>query len=313
MQTVLGHEGKILVEEIGRPEPGVGEALVKVAASGINAADWMQARGKYPPPPGFAPDRLGLEFSGTVAGCGEGVRRLAMGEPVMGITGGEAQSEYITVPESALVPVPEGVDLIAAGGFPEAAFTAVDALFNQANLALGDRVLVTGALGGVGSAAIQIAALAGAQTTAWIRSHDRDAEALGLGAQETLVTAEIAQAGPWDIVIELVTPRNIPSYLGRLAIGARVVVIGFAGGASVEVDVRALATKRASIAASTLRTRPWSEKSLLAQKVERHLLDALASRAYRIPVEATYPVAEAAAAYDHFLRPGKLGKVVIAF
>ncbi len=313
MKTVLGHEGTILVEEIDQPEPGTREVLVRVAASGINAADWMQAQGNYPPPSGFAPDRLGLEFSGEVVACGEGARLLAAGDTVMGITGGEAQSEYITIPESAVVAVPDGVDLVAAGGFPEAAFTAVDALFNQGGLGLGDRVLVTGALGGVGSAALQIAALAGARVTAWIRSHDRDSEAFGLGAHETVVTAEVPEAGPWDVVIELVSPRNIPTYLGRIAIGARIVVIGFAGGGAVEVDVRALAAKRASIAASTLRTRPWSEKSLLARKVEGRLLDALAACAYRIPVEATYPVAEAAAAYQHFLRPGKLGKVVISF
>ena len=136
---------------------------MRVRAAGLNGADMMQRRGLYPAPPGSPPDIPGMELAGEVAALGPGVERFAEGDRVMAIVGGGAQAELATVHERLLMPVPEGLDWAAAGGLPEVFTTAHDALFTQAGLRPGERLLVHGGAGGVGTAAIQLARAAGAQ------------------------------------------------------------------------------------------------------------------------------------------------------
>ncbi len=154
--TITG-ENQLSVQDHPDPTPGSGEVLVRVHAAGLNGADLHQLAGRYPAPPGSPPDIPGLELAGEVVANGPGAERFQPGDRVMGIVGGGGQAELATVHERILMPIPEEMDILAAGGVPEVFTTAHDALFTQANLKMGERLLVHGGAGGVGTAAIQLA------------------------------------------------------------------------------------------------------------------------------------------------------------
>ncbi|MCL5053652.1 zinc-binding dehydrogenase [Ferrimicrobium acidiphilum] len=311
MRALIARNGSVIVEEVATPQPARNELLIKVTSAGINAADLLQARGHYPPPAGFDPERLGLEFAGEVIEAGSSELSFQPGQFVMGVTGGGAHAEFLTAPASACIPVPASIDPMTAGGFPEAAFTALDALIVQANLSIGDRLLVHGALGGVGTAAVQLGALLGAEVVAVVRNHEQDARALSLGARNSVTPDEISSSGPYDVILELVSGENLATNMNALATNGRIVVIGVGSGAKTQIDLRLLMGKRGTLRASTLRARSWEEKALLASRVEHHLLSHLATGAYRILVEEQFNLADGAEAYDRFSKPGKFGKIIL--
>ena len=311
MRAATIRDGEVLVEEHPDPEPGAGQVLVRVRAAGINGADMMQLRGRYPAPPGSPQDIPGLELAGEVAGLGQGATRFAEGDRVMGIVGGGGQGELAVVHERQLMPVPEAVGFPAAGGLPEVFTTAHDALFTQAGLRPGERLLVHGAAGGVGTAAVQLAHAIGAHLTATVRNPDaRDAVAQ-LGADEVLDPEGFEEHGPFDVVLELIGGPNLPDDLRALEAGGRIAVIGVGGGPKAELNLLALMGKRGSIHASTLRARPLEGKALAMRAVEREVLPLLASGAVRVLVDQTFALDEVEAAYDRFSGGGKLGKVVL--
>src|SRR5438270_13786158 len=158
MRAVTIKDKSLSVEDHPDPTPGAGECLVRVKAAGLNGADMMQRRGLYPAPPGSPPDIPGLELAGEVAERGPGAERFADGDRVMAIVGGGGQAELAVVHERQLMPVPASLDWAAAGGLPEVFTTAHDALFTQAGLQAGERLLVHGGAGGGGTAAIQLGA-----------------------------------------------------------------------------------------------------------------------------------------------------------
>src|SRR5487761_1665827 len=158
MQSIVIAGGALSWEERPDPVPGRGQVLVSVRAAGINAADLAQRAGFYPPPPGWPPDIPGMELAGEVAAVGPGTTRFSVGDRVMAVLGGGAQAELAVVDEDHLMAVPPQLPWAEAGGFPEAFITAFDALFTQCGLSVGEKVLVTGAAGGVGTAAVQLAA-----------------------------------------------------------------------------------------------------------------------------------------------------------
>jgi NADPH:quinone reductase len=295
------------------PEPGTGELLVRVRAAGVCRGDLMQLAGLYPPPPGTAPPELpGLELAGEVVGCGPGVRRFRIGDRVMAVVPGAAQSELALVPELVAIPVPGAVSWAQAGGFPENYTTAHDALFTQCGLAMGERVCVHGAAGGVGTAAVELAVSAGCSVVATVRNEvlRSDGSVARLGST-VVAPQEFVDAGPFDVILELVGAGNMAANLEALAIGGRISVIGVGAGAEAQINLLALMGKRARIHGSTLRPRPLEEKALAARRVERHALPLLASGALTVPIAATFPMSESAAAYDRFAAGGKLGKIVI--
>jgi NADPH:quinone reductase-like Zn-dependent oxidoreductase len=285
--------------------------LVAVAAAGINGADLLQRKGFYPAPPGWPADIPGMEFSGTVLAAGGGSARFAVGDRVMAICGGGGQAEQVVVPESALLPVPDGIDLVHAGGFPEVFSTAQDALVTQARLAAGDRVLISGAAGGVGTAAVQLARATGAHVVATVRNPEFHGDVRSLGADEVLLPDAVAGSAPYDVSLELVGAPGVEAVLPHLATGARVVVIGVGAGAGAEVNLLALMGARATIGGSTLRARSTEEKAAVARLVEGFALALLAERAVAVPVAATFAMSEAGAAYERFAAGGKLGKIVL--
>jgi NADPH:quinone reductase-like Zn-dependent oxidoreductase len=293
------------------PEPGTDDLLVRVRAAGVCRGDLMQAAGMYPPPPGTTPPELpGLELAGEVVAAGPGCRRFGPGDRVMAVVVGAGQAELAVVPEMVALPVPDGVDWVTAGAIPENYSTAHDALFSQCGLGPGERVCVHGAAGGVGTAAVELAVTAGAEVVATVRDEALRDGVAALGA--TAVAPEaFEQHGPFDVVLELVGAPNMPVNLRALATGGRIAVIGVGAGLTAEVNLLALMSARGRIHGSTLRPRPLAAKAEVARRVEHHVLPLLARGALRVPVAATFPLSDPAAAYRRFAAGGKLGKIVL--
>ena len=236
--------------------------------------------------------------------------RFAIGDRVMAVVGGGGQAELALVHERHLLPVPDGISWPAAGGFPEAFTTAHDALFTQCGLAMGERLCVHGAAGGVGIAAVQLGVAAGCDVVATVRNPVLHDAVAGFGA--TVVTpGDFTERGPFDVILELVGAPNMADNLAALATGGRIAVIGVGAGATAEVPLLTLMQKRGRIHGSTLRARSLEDKAAAARAVERHVLPLLLAGKVRVPVEATYPMAEAVAAYERFAAGAKLGKIVL--
>jgi NADPH:quinone reductase-like Zn-dependent oxidoreductase len=241
---------------------------------------------------------------------GPGAERFAIGDRVMGVVGGGAQAELLRSHERLLMAVPAGLDWAAAGGLPEVFATAHDALFPQAELAGGERLLVHGGAGGVGTAAIQLARCAGARVTATVRNEALRESVAELGA--TVIAPEDFSAhGPFDVILELVGAPNLAENMQALAMEGRIVVIGVSAGAKAELNLLALMGKRARIHGSTLRARSLEEKAIVARRLEHHVLPLFDDGSLTVPVAETFPLDEAAAAYDRFAAGGKLGKIVL--
>jgi NADPH:quinone reductase len=310
MRAATIRDQHLTVEEHPDPVPGAGEVLVRVKAAGLNGADMHQLRGGYPAPPGAPKDIPGLELAGEVAGRGPGAERFMEGDRVMGIVGGGGQAELAVVHERILMPVPARLGWVEAGGTPEVFTTAHDALFTQAGLRAGERLLVHGGAGGVGTAAIQLGRAAGARVTATVRNPDLREQVGELGAH--VVDPEgFEEQGPFDVILELVGAPNLPGDLAALEVGGRITTIGIGAGAKAEVNLGLLMAKRARIHGSMLRARPIEDKALTARAMERSVLPLLANGGVRTLIAATYPLSQAAAAYERFQAGGKLGKIVL--
>jgi len=295
------------------PAPGLGQALIRVQAAGVNGADPVQVAGFYPPPPeaGVAADIPGMELAGEVVESRAPVPRFEPGARVMAIVAGAAQAELAVIDERQLMPVPDLLDWTQAGGFPEVFATAYDALVGQANLRSGQRLLINGAGGGVGTAAVQLGHVLGADVTASVRTEKNRAAVEELGADRALAPDEAFAHGPFDVILELVGGPNLVENVKALAPWGTIVVIGVSAGFEGTLDLRRLMTKRGTVRASTLRYRTPEEKAILARELEASVLPLVADGRLRVPIEAEFPLDEVGAAYQRFTAGGHLGKIVI--
>jgi NADPH:quinone reductase len=309
MRAVTIRDTKLLIEEHPDPVPGAGEVLIRVRAAGLNGADIHQRLGRYPAPPGSPQDIPGLELAGEVIERGPGAERFKPGDRVMGVVGGGGQAELAVVHERMLMPVPDNLGWPEAGGLPEVFTTAHDAVFTQAALTPGERLLVHGGAGGVGTAAIQLGHAAGARVTATVRNPDARPNVAQLGAN-VIAPEDFVEHGPFDVILELVGAPNIPGDVAALELRGRIVVIGIGAGAKAEVNLGVLMGKRGTLRAATLRPRPLEEKAACARAMERSVLPLIAAGAVAVPVAATYTIDDAEAAYERFTQGGKLGKIV---
>jgi len=292
------------------PQPGPGEVLVRVAASGLNRADLSQIAGRYPPPPGESPI-LGMEVSGNRADTGEAVCALLAG-------GGHA--DLVAVPVGQLLPVPKGMDLTAAAGLPEAFLTAFVNLVGEGGLGQGQTALIHAGASGVGLAAIQVAKLLGARVAATTRTAAklpalRDAGAdLAIDTSASRVAEAVTEAwgrDPVHVVLDPVGAATLAGDLRVLAPGGRVIFLSTMSGREAPLDISALMSKHAAIIGSTLRGRSRAEKAELVARFRERMLPAFADGRLRVVVDLVYPPAQAAAAFQRMRDNANVGKILI--
>lgn len=301
-------------------DAGPHEIRVKIAAAGLNRADILQRRGFYPAPPGTPANVPGLEYAGTVEQVGEGVRDFATGDAVMGIVSGGAMATHVVVSEREVLRVPAGMPLTDAAAIPEVFLTAYDALFVQGRAEVGQLALVHAVGSGVGTAALQLARLAGVSVAGTSRSQDKLERCRELGLDFGVLASKNEFAAtllgqtrgrPSDVIVDTVGAAYLGENIKALAIGGRLVIVGLLGGAAAELPLGALLAKRASVIGTVLRSRPAEEKAALTQRFARGVLGHFATGKLEPIVDVVMPMAEVRQAHRRMEENTNFGKIVL--
>ena len=316
MRAIVLYGEELRLEERPDPVPGSSEVVVAAPYAALNPADLSQRAGRYPAPPGAPQDIPGLEVTGRVVACGDAVLGWNVGDRVFGLVGGGGLADRVAVHERHVVAVPERLDDLEAAAVPEAFLTAFDGMVSQAGLGPGDLLLVNGANGGVGTAAVQIGRHVGARVIASARSAEAQRRLAELGAEAVApgeVEERVRAAGGADVIIELVGGPNFALDIDLLATKGRLLIVGSGGGEKVEFSLRALTSRRARILGTMLRARPLEEKADAVQAFGHHLLPGLADGRLRGIVDRVFPADQVETAFDYMAQPGKFGKVLLEF
>ncbi|WP_449374566.1 NAD(P)H-quinone oxidoreductase [Arthrobacter psychrolactophilus] len=317
--TGAGRPEVLAMAEVLAPVPGPGEVLIDVIAAGINRADVQQRSGFYPPPPG-ASSVLGLEVSGRIAAFGPNVTRpFSLGEKVVALLTGGGYASQVVVPAGQVLALPEGIDVISAAALPEVAATVYSNLFMTAQLQAGETVLIHGGAGGVGAMAIQLAKAAGARVIATAGSDEKVAMLtgyLGVDAAVNYRTEDFVERVEGftegrgaDVILDVVGAKYLARNVSALATYGRLIVIGLQGGATAELNLGDLLTKRAAIIGTTLRARSIEEKTAIMEQVRIHVWPLVSSGAVKPMVDKTFPLAQVATAHQYLDSGSHVGKV----
>jgi putative PIG3 family NAD(P)H quinone oxidoreductase len=321
MTAIFVRDGKGPAEALApalvpTPKPAAGQVLIRVRAAGVNRPDLMQRQGSYPPPPG-APETLGLEVAGEIAAIGPGVARWCEGDQVCALLGGGGYAEYAVVDARHALPIPRGLDFVAAAGLPETVFTVFANVFETGSLKAGETLMVHGATSGIGATAIQMAKAARARVIATGRGADKATQAKALGADravdatsEDFVAAAKSEGGA-DVILDMVGGDYVARDLEALNAGGRLVMIAVQAGAKVEINLLQVMQKRLVLTGSTLRSRHADEKARLAAAVERTVWPWIEAGQVRPVIDRTFPLAQAAQAHARLESGKHVGKVVL--
>jgi putative PIG3 family NAD(P)H quinone oxidoreductase len=305
------------VGELPDPRPGPGEVLLDVRAAGLNHADLLQLRGLYPPPPGES-DVPGLECAGVVASL-DPARRLRRGQRVMALLGGGGLASRAAVPVGQVLPLPDQLSFVEGAAVPEAGLTAWTNLVAEGGLTAGETVLITGATGGMGSFAAQLARELGARVLAAGRSRERLEMLREIGIEEVCLDGanlpgqvlEATAGQGVDLIVDFVGGPEVNGLLGTLREKGRLVVVGLLAGRKTELDLGLVLRRRLRLIGSVLRSRPREEKARLVTDFGAFALPRLADGRLRPVVDRTFPLDRAAEAYQALARGGVFGKIVL--
>ncbi|MDQ6873081.1 MAG: NAD(P)H-quinone oxidoreductase [Gemmatimonadota bacterium] len=310
------------IQERPKPEPGVGQIRVRVRASSLNRADLMQREGNYPAPPGVSAEISGMEYAGEVDALGPSATLWKTGDRVMGIIGGAGHAEYLCVHEREAMQVPKALSWEDAAAIPEVFLTAYDALCNRLALRTGETILIHAVGSGVGTAALQIARLAGARVVGTARSSGK----LGRAKQLALDVGIDASRGDWaaqveeaigvervHAVLDLVGGNYLEGNLRVLTSRGRIVVVGLTAGASAPFNMGVLLRKRLTIVGTMLRGRPIEEKIALARDFSERIAQFFDTGWLKPVVDRVLPFEEIRAAHELMASNETFGKIVLAW
>lgn len=298
------------------PEPGPGQVLIRIAAAGVNGPDLMQRQGKYNPPPG-ASDLPGLEVSGEIAALGEGVTRWREGDRVCALTKGGGYAEYVVVEAGHVLPVPDGVQLIDAGGLCETYFTVWSNFFLRHAVPEGAIFLVHGGAGGIGSTAVQLGAALGLRVFTTAGSAEARAFCEGLGAERAIDYREedfvevVREAGGARLILDFMGGDYVARNFHAAGPDCRIVQLAFRKGSKVEIDLLPIMLKRLTVTGSTLRPRPDEFKAAVAADLEERVWPLFAEGRLRAVTDTVLPLAEAAKAHARMEAGGLRGKILL--
>lgn len=303
------------------PVPTCGDdaVLIRVAAAGVNGPDLAQRRGHYDPPPDASP-LPGLEVAGTIVALGSAVTGWQLGDPVMALTNGGGYADYVAVPAGQVLPLPQGWSPVEAAALPETWFTVTQTLVMRAELAPGMIVLVHGASGGIGGAAVQIATLLGARAIGVVSSPAKADYVSRLGAVATIdhtqddivaKTLELTDGRGVDRVLDIIGGAMTEKNIAASARGGHIVQVSTLDGASANVSLRAIMARQLTLSGSTLRPQSATTKAAIAQRIRTDLLPALSRPGMVKPSATPFPLAAAAEAHRAMEARGHVGKLVL--
>ena len=322
---IVSHGGleALEVREVERAaEASADRVRVRVRAAGLNRADVLQRMGRYPAPPGVVQDIPGLEFAGEVEQTGSLVTAWRVGQRVFGITAGGAQAEYIVVPQSSLAEIPAEMSWAEAAAIPEVFITAHDALFTQARLEMGERILIHAAGSGVGTAAIQLARAAGANAYGTSRTPEKLERARPYGLEEGVAVGdnpslfsdavrEWTKGAGVNVILDLVGGAYLAANIEALAPRGRLMLVGTTGGASAQLNFGAVMHKRLRIMGTVLRARSAEEKAEAVRRFAAHVVPLFERGMLRPVVDKIYGMDEVRAAHEHMESNTSFGKIVL--
>ncbi len=309
MKAVVIENNQVDFKDTDDPINKENQMLVSVISAGLNGADILQKKGGYPAMPPWPQHIPGLEVAGTVVAMGSAVENFAVGDLVMSLVGGGAQAELAVVEPEYALKIPKELDPTKAGGFCETFFTAYDALINRADLKMGDEILIVGAQGGVGTAAIQIANIYNCNITAMVRNLKFETELINLHADKVVTGLKEEK---FDVILDLVSGPDLSSRISNLKTEGRYVVIGVGAGFKMDINVLKIMEKRARLTGATLRSRSKFEKQLLAIQIQTRLLKFVKNGRIDVPIHKIYGFNQVQQAYADFENGGKLGKIILA-
>jgi putative PIG3 family NAD(P)H quinone oxidoreductase len=317
--TGAGGPEVLSIGEVPRPEVKPGYIRVKVRAAGINRADLLQRRGHYPAPAGWPADIPGLEYAGEVEAARE-TRRWKVGDRVMGLVGGGACAEMVTVHAEEALAVPEGLSFAEAAAIPEVFLTAYDALVTRGRLRAGERVLIHAVGSGVGTAAAQIAKHLGAVVLGTSRSADKLARALVYGLDIGIDTSGTpfrqAVKEPVHVILDSIGGPAFGDNLAILAPQGRLVLLGYLGGSRTSADLGPIVRSRLEVIGTAMRVRTLEERKALIADFEQRVLPLFDRRIeqaapLRPVLQTTLPMERIADAHRLLESNETFGKVVV--
>ncbi|WP_446665919.1 NAD(P)H-quinone oxidoreductase [Flexivirga sp. B27] len=312
----FGDESVLTLSDIPAPTIGADEVLVDVAAAGINRADLMQRQGFYPPPKGES-EIPGLEVSGTISAVGSAVTGWSVGDQVCALLAGGGYAEQVAVPVGHLLPVPEGVDLIAAAALPEVVCTVWSNIFMTARLHPGELLLAHGGSSGIGTMAIQLAKAFHSRVAVTAGSAAKLERCAELGADILINYREqdfvevISAEGGADVILDVVGAKYLSRNIAALAMDGRLDIIGMQGGRKGELDISALLAKRGTIIALGLRGRDRADKARVVAGVREHVWPLLDNGTVRPIVQETLPLEQVADAHRALAESQHIGKLLL--
>ena len=315
----FGDAGSLTPDDVPAPTPGAGEVLVDVVAAGVNRADIMQRQGFYAPPPG-ASELPGLEVSGRIAAVGDGVEGWAVGEQVCALLDGGGYAAQAVAPASQCLPVPKGVSLVDAAALPEVVCTVWSNVFIVANIQPGQVLLVHGGSSGIGTMAIQLAKSVGAHVAVTAGSQEKLDFCRELGAdhlvnyrEEDFVerVRDLTNGHGADVILDNMGAKYLGRNVDLLATNGRLVTIGLMGGRKGELDLGVLLAKRGAVIATSLRSRPLTEKAAIVAAVREHVWPLIEAGQVRPIVHSRHPLEDAAAAHREMEASGHIGKILL--
>jgi NADPH:quinone reductase-like Zn-dependent oxidoreductase len=318
--TVPGDVGGVLeLRHVPIPRPGPGQSLIKIAGAGVNRGELIARSALRLDNPSARPRPSGIECAGEIVAVGEDVLNFAVGDRVMA-RGSGCHAEYALIDAEALMAIPEGLTYEEAATIPNVFVTAHDALVSNARVQRDETVLITAGSSGVGTAAIQIAALLGAGcliTTT--RRADKSERLRELGASQVIDTSQqgweasvrdVCESGI-DVVIDQVGGDIFPGLLRSMAVAGRYISVGRNAGAQTGLDLDLLARNRLTLQGVTFRTRSAAEALACTQAFATDMLDAFATGALRPVLDHAFPLGQLPRAHEYMLSNEQIGKIVL--